>query len=290
MPHVFAQDGLRLHYQVHEADNAHTVALLFHGYGDHCQRYDSLISWLKYLGISVVCFDFRGHGLSEGQRGYISSFNDYLSDAEVMINILERDFDTDHKLLFGHSTGGLVALYMLGQDQEIGYWDAVILSSPFLGLRLHVPLWKIVLARTMNVLFPRFSLKSKGHPDLLSHSQVVVEESRNDPLIVREVSARWFTEIVRVQNNLTLQLGQIKTPSFWQVSGGDQIVDPVRTIDRFQELSSDDKVLKVYEEAYHELWFEAPQWQREAFLDLQSFLTERGLINSTLDEIRLSKL
>ena len=75
-------DGFTLHYLVDRAEHAQTKALLLHGYGEHTQRYDRFISELNHIRISVLRFDFRGHGHSAGLRGHIFNFQDYILDVK----------------------------------------------------------------------------------------------------------------------------------------------------------------------------------------------------------------
>ena len=59
-------------------------------------------------GYAVVSLDHRGHGKSEGMRGYVNRFADYLDD----LNLLWESQLAKSKtpvFVFGHSVGGLIA-------------------------------------------------------------------------------------------------------------------------------------------------------------------------------------
>ena len=57
-----------------------------------------------------VRFDLRGHGLSEGKRQWIESFDDYLDDLQSVFAWCEQQLPQTHTYLHGHSLGGAICL------------------------------------------------------------------------------------------------------------------------------------------------------------------------------------
>ena len=51
-----------------------------HGLGEHSGRYAHLAAFLNQAGYTLLAFDLRGHGKSEGQRGHTPSCEVLLDD------------------------------------------------------------------------------------------------------------------------------------------------------------------------------------------------------------------
>ena len=174
MPTTPSLDGLTLAYQIDRTPRPCAAALLIHGYGEHCRRYDDFVCSLNNAGISVLRFDLRGHGRSEGLAGHIESFDDYIADVGAMVMLFERELMTEecplNRLLLAHSNGGLIATHALATMPSLNRWDAAVFSAPFFGLKLHVPFWKRAFAHGLSRLIPRFRLPTGSNAHLLARS------------------------------------------------------------------------------------------------------------------------
>ena len=56
------------------------VVALVHGLGEHIGRYDHVAEAFGKAGFAMVGFDQRGHGRSEGIRGYETSYDAIMDD------------------------------------------------------------------------------------------------------------------------------------------------------------------------------------------------------------------
>ncbi len=277
MPYCITKDNIKLFYKVDHADSAQVSALLLHGFGEHCQRYDDFVHLLNNHSISVLRFDFRGHGLSSGLKGHITSFKDYLEDLSCIGEVFENECKTHQKVLLAHSNGALVATQALFHTDQFIHFDAIVLSSPFFGLKVHVPWWKRGLAHGLSQFIPKFRLPTGDHSHLLSHDSQVEIAMKQDPLAVYQASARWFTETLKALDSVPQALKKFKlknTPILWQVAQDDHIVDAQRTLVLFADLESSHKTLKLYEDCYHELWFEEENRKKYVLQDLFAFLSD----------------
>lgn len=110
-----AFDGLKLYFQCWQTDDRlKGVICLVHGLGEHSGRYTDWAMRLNQAGYSVLTYDLRGHGKSDGQRGHILSFNDYLADTELLLREANDKFPGIPHFLYGHSLGAIIAwIYVL---------------------------------------------------------------------------------------------------------------------------------------------------------------------------------
>ena len=102
-------DGLNLYLRRDIPHRPRGIAVLLHSLGEHGGRYGAAAEKLSSAGYAVYRFDFRGHGRSDGPRGDVQSFQDYLSDVDAAVEHARKAFPALPLFLIGHSMGGLVA-------------------------------------------------------------------------------------------------------------------------------------------------------------------------------------
>ncbi len=244
------------------------VALtIVHGYAEHAGRYLGFAAWLAERGVDVVAFDLRGHGKSPGRRGHIPRFSDYLGDLKALIYVALRELSPKGLHLLGHSLGGLIVARYLEKNPD-GVASA-ILSSPFFGLAMEVPRWKVGLAHIASKLLPWFSLPSGIDPAGLSHDGAVVEAYRSDPLVHHRATARWFTETLKAQRAAIEGASRIEVPLLLVLGEDDPIASVHAMEEFFGRCGSRHKEIRRFPGMYHEplnevgheaVWEEVLRW------------------------------
>ena len=135
-------DGARLLWQSWQAQAPRGRVLLMHGYGEHSGRYEHVAVGLARAGYDVMAIDARGHGRSEGPRGHVARYDDYVADLDAARAQLVGRWGESHGPLFvlGHSNGGLITLrYALRAPKDV---RAFVVTSPLCGIAVKVPAWK----------------------------------------------------------------------------------------------------------------------------------------------------
>jgi lysophospholipase len=115
------------------------VVVHFNGRTEFIERNIYTYIDLVDRGYEVWSLDWRGQGLSthdlkEKQKHNISSFDEYLGDANYFIDeVVKLNKYQGKKILLAHSMGGQIALrFMLQEDRS--KFDFAILSSPLLKI------------------------------------------------------------------------------------------------------------------------------------------------------------
>jgi len=267
-------DGLSIFYRQYKANPEKARMVIAHGLGEHSGRYVNVINRLVPKGISIFAPDFRGHGKSDGKRGHILSFGDYLEDLYSMFGVALKEKKPGMKcFLLGHSMGGLIAInYAISRQETI---DGLIISSPSLGVAVKIPAIKAVLGKAMSSLWPGLSLNNELDASKISHDEKVVAAYRNDPLVHDRVTARWFTEFLSAMENANNQVLKIKVPFLMQIAGDDHLVNAAASKSFFEKLSSKDKTLHVYDGLYHEIFNEKEEDRKLAIDDLENWTGSR---------------
>jgi acylglycerol lipase len=129
------RSGLKLYNQAWLPDhNWKAVLVVVHGLADHSGRYMNLVNYLVPKGYAIFSFDQRGHGKSQGCRGYVERFLYYLDDLSAFIDKVHTDHNDIPVFLFGHSLGGTIAATYTADHQT--KLAELILSFSFIKARL----------------------------------------------------------------------------------------------------------------------------------------------------------
>ena len=99
------------------------IIVFCHGMVSHSRPYillaDEFFNTSGSENIIFFAIDYRGHGLSEGQRGYFESLDFLMNDVEDLILFLSKNYPNAEFSLWGESMGGLIALsYLIEKYSE----------------------------------------------------------------------------------------------------------------------------------------------------------------------------
>ncbi|RSZ55303.1 alpha/beta hydrolase [Massilia atriviolacea] len=248
-----AADGTLLHVSDYllPASPLRGSVVIMHGLGEHGGRHRHLAAFFNECGLSVRCYDHRGHGRSEGRRGDVINGDPLLQDAEIVIDEFARRFRRP-PFLFGHSMGGLFAArFALSGVSPL---RGLILSSPALALRLSR--LQLLLLDTLHALAPSLAVPNGLPPRFLSHDPKVVAAYTADPLVHGKISARLMRSMLRSIAYCHAHAGKLGMPALLLAAGDDHLVDP-EGVRRFAaHLPPGLAQLHVYDGLYHEIFNE----------------------------------
>lgn len=107
------------------------TVLYLHGNGFNVGANAAHASRFNQMGFSVLVFDYRGYGLSEG--GFPTEAKVY-QDAQAAMNYLvqQRHIDPEDLLIYGHSLGGAIAIELASHHPEVA---GLIVESSFTSMR-----------------------------------------------------------------------------------------------------------------------------------------------------------
>ncbi|HET6346552.1 MAG TPA: alpha/beta hydrolase, partial [Myxococcota bacterium] len=222
-------------------------ALVLHGYMEHSGRYRELAHHFAHAGIASTAIDFRGHGRSDGQRGYVARFADYLSDVDAALHGVGEG----PRFLVGHSNGALIALdYVMSRRPTLA---GLVVTNPFLGQTHPSTGLKLWVGRMAGKRLPRLSLPSGLSADGLSHEKAVVEAYRRDPWVFNTANAAWFRETSAAQTRLLATAREIDVQLLYAYSDADPIASPTLNERLSAQLVSKDKTVVVRPGELHEI-------------------------------------
>lgn len=243
-------DGTRLHWRAWEATSARLAIAIVHGLGEHSGRYARLADALVSRAISCYALDLRGMGRSEGRRGFIERWEDWVQDAAAFYRLIVKRVAGIELVPLGHSFGGVVLTSaVLGHSLRPGRF---ILCNPAFRAAARTPSWKLSLAKVADRVVPWLSLSNGVDPALLSREKEVVEGYRRDPFVHDRISARLFREWQAAAHQCTERAAEIDVPFLLILSAADGLVDPAAA-QRFAERAKGaDHTVRLYAGRLHE--------------------------------------
>jgi len=217
--------GPRLFWRAWLPPTPHRVLRIVHGLGEHSGRYEWFGKRLAKRGFACYALDYRGHGLSQGARGHVGAFPEYVADlARLEALARERHPDLPATTL-GHSQGGLIVL--LRALEGPASVDRVALTSPLLALHPELQLAPILdrAARLLGRVIPRAGLPNRIDPVRVSRDASVVAAYASDPLVVRRVSFGWYRALHSALRDVWAGSDSLAVPVHISYAGDDRLVD-----------------------------------------------------------------
>ena len=229
--------------------------LVTHGIAEHSDCYQRFAEDMTAKGWLVFVWDLRGHGRSEGKRGYVNRFQDFSNDLDAAIRYVKAQVMPKDKplILFGHSMGGLITLQtvLIHSPSQIA---ALVLSSPALGLSLTVPPLKEKAARFLSDWLPKLTLYNEINFDDLIRDENLVREYKADPLRHDKISPRLFLGMVDAFTEVNKMATDVHLPVLMQLAGREKVVSTPVAEKFFDQLSSKKKEVYIYADSYHEIY------------------------------------
>jgi alpha-beta hydrolase superfamily lysophospholipase len=236
---------------------------LVHGIGEHVGRYAHMVAALNRAGLAVVGVDLRGHGRSDGPRGFVPSYEALLDDLALQLEQAARLYPGKPLFHYGHSLGGnLVLLYALKRRPTLG---GVVSSSPQLRLAFQPPAWKTAVGRLMSSLYPPFSMASGLELAALSHDPAVVQAYVDDPLVHDRLSARLGVGLIDTGRWLLEHAGEFSLPLLI-FHGSEDRLTLAQASQEFAAKVPADCTCKIWPGLYHETHNEPQKAEVIAFM------------------------
>jgi acylglycerol lipase len=221
-----------------------------HGFRDHSSRFEKWALRLTDNGYGVIAIDLRGHGRSEGRRGYAPGFGSYINDVAILCHRAKELFDNSPHILYGHSLGGNIVINYLISENFLP--AASVITSPWFALAFKPSLFKLALAQAIRFLAPGFMIRTNLDARDLSHDKKVVEEYLGDPLVHNSILPRLFFEIEHNGIKASKSIYKINVPLLVMHGMADRVTSFRMTRD-FVLNAGNRTTFKEWPGGYHEL-------------------------------------
>lgn len=263
-------DSTRIFYQGWEAKNTKAHVIITHGQGEHSESYQRVVDHFAGQGISFWAWDMRGHGRSEGVRGFVGDFQDYVKDYLIFLDrILKRLGVAEPIFLMAHSMGGMVqnlALFERTQDEFAGQ----ILSAPLFGLAVEVPAFKKHAAEWLYKILPKVTMWNEIKNEMLTRDAEIMREFDKDVLRHDRISSGVYLGMLKNFDVLSERIPEIKIPTLFLCPEQDPVVDTQAALRAKEKMTTEVKFLTYGEGARHEMLNDIHR--NDVLKDLQEFI------------------
>jgi alpha-beta hydrolase superfamily lysophospholipase len=248
-------DGAKLYLQKWTVENSVGTILITHGQAEHSDCYLRLINALDGQKWNFIGWDLRGHGKSEGLRGYAKDFDEYVLDYNIFLELCLGFSETKNRpiVLLGHSMGGLIQTCSLSEKKKNNI-AGQILSSPLFGVAVAVPEWKDKGAGLLNSLLPKLTMGNEIKNDMLTRDLDVMREYEQDTYRHNRISSGVYLGFKREFKRILSRAAEITVPTLMHISDNDPIVSSESALKFFDAIASPQKTLKIVEGGKHELY------------------------------------
>ena len=265
-----AQDGTSIYWKGWVPDKApKAVVHVIHGYAEHIDRYGNVVGELLPAGYAVFGTDHRGHGKSEGKRGHVKSFQEFIDDEkQFWHNIIQTKFPGIPYFVLGHSMGSLIAMNYVEQDAD-GVKGLVLSGTGSLP-GTDIPKILLTITKILSKILPAVHVKSPLPPEFISRDMDVVKAYIDDPLVYNVITPRLAYEMNRYVVIGAQNSGKIKIPVLIQLGSKDTAFSGQRQL--FEMIGAKDKTFKLYEGLKHEVYNELAADRAKVLADLKNWL------------------
>jgi len=235
------------------------VIVVSHGLAEHGGRYETLAGELVQRDYAVYAVDHRGHGRSSGPRANIDRFSHLVSDFCAFTGRCAREHLDTPVFMLGHSMGGAVAFASALRLQHA--LRGLVLSAPALATDQKVPPLQEMFVRFLSVVAPDTGALALP-ANAVSRDPSVVARYEADPLVHHKaIPARTLVELLGAMQGFPASARELRLPTLILHGTADTLVPLAATRPVYQAFGTRDRIVKLYDGLYHEV-FNEPERER----------------------------
>lgn len=260
------------------------LVYLSHGFSEHLGLYSEVGEFMGQRGFLAFGHDHVGHGNSEGKRVYIEHVDHYVDDVINHCMTMQDKHPNLPLFIVGHSMGGMIAVRSVLRHP--GFFKGMVLNGPLIvpgpqvgpiDLR-STPIRTFVSKTILQILSWVIPDVPLGRPNLS-----VVTRDKEARAMLEKDTLRWtggckvmllLAFVFCLDDNIN-QLTEIRTPFLTLHGEDDRLCNPLGSDLLFRRSPVEDKTIKIFPGAAHQLFLEFPAVRQEVFLDLVQWIEKR---------------
>ncbi|XP_019355254.1 monoglyceride lipase isoform X5 [Alligator mississippiensis] len=215
-----------------------------------------------------------GHGQSEGERMVVSDFHIFIRDSLQHIELMKKEHPDLPIFILGHSMGGAISI--LTASERPNDFSGMVLISPLVvaSPEAATPI-KVFAAKVLNFVLPNLSLGSID-PNVVSRNKKEVESYTSDPLVHHGgMKVSFVIQLMNAIARIERALPKLTLPILVLHGSPDKLCDIKGSYLLMDTVLSQDKTLKVYDEAYHALHKELPEVSTAVFKEILTWIGQK---------------
>jgi len=236
-------------YSWRPAGKARGVVAIVPGFNSHSGYYHWVAEQFVADGLAAYSVDLRGRGRSDGERFYVASFENYVSDVAGLVEMAKSENPGLPVFLLGHSAGGVVScMYTVEHQHEL----AGLICESF-AFEIPAPDFALAALKGLAHVFPHAHVLKLKNEDF-SRDPAAVEKMNSDPLIAHETQpTQTLAELARSDDKLKGKFPEITIPVLILHGTADKATKFQGSQLFYDTAGSADKTIKLYEGHFHDL-------------------------------------
>ncbi|KAM9325350.1 monoglyceride lipase [Gastrophryne carolinensis] len=273
--HYVNEDGQKIFCRYWKPEGPpRALVFVVHGAGEHCSRYDDLAQILTSLNFLVFSHDHVGHGQSDGDRMTVSDFHIFVRDGLQHVDLIRKEHPGIPLFICGHSMGGAISILM-ASERPTEFSGLILISPLVLPNPESASSFKVFAAKILNHVLPNFSLGSID-PNYLSRNKKEVDCYVADPLVHHGgLKVSFGVQLLNATARVEKALPHFNLPLLLFHGTSDKLCDFRGSQVMMDTVPSEDKTLKVYENAFHTLHKELPEVTGAVFQEIKDWILQR---------------
>jgi len=276
------EQKLQCHYW--KVGQANCLVFLSHGFSEHLGLYTEIGNLLAGRGMIVFGHDHIGHGESEGKRAYIENVDHYVDDVIQHCMLMQDKYPNLPLFLIGHSMGGMIAVRAVLRHP--GFFKGMILNGPlivpgpqigpidFRSTPIRTFISKTVL-QLLSWIIPNVPI---GRPNL----NIITSDKQAQAMMSKD-ALRWtggckvmllLAFVYCLDDNIN-QLTDVITPFLIVHGDNDKLCNPIGSELLYRRSKVEDKSLKIFPGACHQLFLEINNTRYQVFDQIQKWIEAR---------------
>ncbi|MAG56485.1 MAG: hypothetical protein CMJ83_09355 [Planctomycetes bacterium] len=252
------EDGTRLFYRAWRPETpTEKVMLMFHRGHEHSGRLEDVVHALGLGDVAVFAWDARGHGQSDGDRGYAPGFACMVKDLDTFAHHVcaAHGFEMPNLIVLAHSVGAVTATTWV--HDYAPPIRALVIATPAFKVKLYIPL-AIPALRLLQWMKrgKKSFVKSYVKAKMLTHDAEQAKRYDDDPLIARAIAVNVLLDMHDTSKRVVADAGAIRVPTLLLYGGSDWVVSLGAQRRFFANLGSTDKRIEFFPEMYHDILHE----------------------------------
>lgn len=227
--------------------------LLLHGMESHSVWFSDIASRLAGAGWATIAFDRTGWGGSEGVRGHLASYRDFVEETAWLASRVGEKYGSVH--LAGMSWGGMAGLYLALRRGWL--FDSFAALAPGLFAKKSLSLsgkLKVALDFCRNAMTGQVAPVFR--PEHFTNDPEWRRFIETDPLRVKTPTSAFFVETLKMRRFIAEHAGKRRLPpALCLLAGNDAIIENRRTADLCRAAGM---AVSIVPDAAHTLIFEKP--------------------------------
>ncbi len=260
-------DNYKVYYRKFMPTNPEKLILCIHGLGGHSGGFIELGKKLLSSNIGIYAIDVRGHGLSQERNQKFFYFSQILEDVKQILKIITKRHPEKPLYLLGESLGAVIALNIALEYQnhtvEIkGIHDnpkisGLILIAPGIEPKFNfnaLEIIKFFLKIPINLVFKNLKLiNMEDNWENANNNPEQIKIMKQDPLLLRRLSIAFLISIAKYHKKIMKDCINLELPILILQGKDDNVVSYEGAIKFYERLKSENKEIKLFENASHGL-------------------------------------